>query len=88
MSVFIGGKKIDGWADRDSPRPFTILIGHASNTDRLLVNGDEGGCGVEWIEGVPESDGFHAVLLADVGQDYWGGFVGHSEVYHGYYVCE
>ena len=46
-SVSIDGEKISGRADTDSPRPFTVLIRHASNTDRFLVDGDEGGRGME-----------------------------------------
>jgi hypothetical protein len=49
-----------------SPRAFTVFVGDAGDTDRLLVDGDERGGGVEQVEGVPELDVFRAVLLADV----------------------
>ena len=57
MRVFIGGEKIGGRADTDSLRLSTILIGHAGNTDRFLVDGDEGGRGMEQIECVLEFTG-------------------------------
>ena len=47
MRVFIGGEKIGGRADTDSPRSSTVLIGHASDTDRSLVDRDDGGHGTE-----------------------------------------
>jgi hypothetical protein len=49
-----------------SPRPFAISVRVTGNTNRLLVDRDEGGSGAENIEGVSELNVFRAVLLAHV----------------------
>ena len=88
MRVFIGSEKIGGRADTGGPRPSTVLIGHAGDTNRFLVDGDEGGRGTEQIECVLELDAFCAVLFADVRQGYRGGLAGHGEVDRGYDLRE
>ena len=49
-----------------SPRTLAVLVGHTGDTDRLLVDRDERGGGVEQVERVAELDVFRARLLGHV----------------------